>query len=326
MADNSRQSRHSDPQKRAWILTIPFRDMSLSDVQGAIDALRCSRAVWQLEAGGESGYQHIQAYLEFGRGVRLTTLQRAFPGVHAEARRGTVKQCYDYCTKENTRVAGPFTIGNWDDLGGGQGSRTDLKRLHRAILDNEDLDDVWVDEEYGPLMLKYHSGAGKLFAAKQRVRARDQPRGKPTIVVLWGPTGTGKSARAHHKYPNAYKLAQPATSGQPIWWDGYYAQKEVIFDDFRGRVCMSTLFNWLDRYECRVEARGISTTLRANVFIFTSNIPPEDWYSGAPECDREPLMRRLQNIIHVTDLEQDIPGFPMPCLDSDAAESAAELE
>lgn len=325
MVNNRRQDRNRDPQARNWCLTVPVEGLPVPEMQAKMDSLRPSRAVWSIERGDEQGYLHYQTYIEFGRGVRFSTLQNTFgPRFHAEARKGTVKQCYDYCTKEETHVDGPWFIGDWSHFEGGQGHRSDIRRLHTALMETNDLDELWVDPDTGPSLLRYWSGAQRMLSARARLDGRANPRGAPQVTVLWGPTGTGKSARAWAKAPEAYPINQPATNNQPIWWDGYYGQRVVIFDDFRSQVRFSTLLTWLDRYTVRIDYRGGSTELRANRFIITSNVPPEEWYPNLSQAQKEPLMRRLTKIIHVTSIDQEIEGFPPLVFDD--VEEAEEVE
>lgn len=71
------------------------------------------------EEVGESGNYHFQGYLEFQRPVRRSAL---LIGPHYEIARGKPSECIAYCSKEETRVGGPYTFGEPSR----QGERVDL--------------------------------------------------------------------------------------------------------------------------------------------------------------------------------------------------------
>ena len=66
--------------------------------------------VAQKERGAE-GTEHIQAYISFENAVAFTTVKTIFQGAHIEAARGSPEENRTYCTKEETRVAGPWEYG-----------------------------------------------------------------------------------------------------------------------------------------------------------------------------------------------------------------------
>ena len=61
------------------------------------------------------------------------------------------------------------------------------------------------------------------------------------IIVITGPTGTGKSRYAKDKYPGAYW--KPNSK----WWDGFYGQETIIMDEFYGWLPWSFFLAQLDR-------------------------------------------------------------------------------
>ena len=71
---------------------------------------------WQLERGEQTGTPHVQAYIEFKRGVTFHAINAAlvaggWPQGHCEERNGTGPQAVAYVTKEDTREAGPWQRG-----------------------------------------------------------------------------------------------------------------------------------------------------------------------------------------------------------------------
>ena len=68
--------------------------------------------VYQLEVGAE-GTEHFQGYMELS-GKHSFKKLHLIPGLeraHFETRRGTAAQAITYCTKLDTRVSGPYHVG-----------------------------------------------------------------------------------------------------------------------------------------------------------------------------------------------------------------------
>jgi len=66
--------------------------------------------VWQLESG-KQGTVHLQGYVEFAKNKTLAGCKKWLPSAHWEQRRGTAVQARDYCQKEESRVDGPWELG-----------------------------------------------------------------------------------------------------------------------------------------------------------------------------------------------------------------------
>lgn len=112
-------------------------------------------------------------------------------------------------------------------------------------------------------------------------------------MVLYGPSGTGKTASARTEYPDAYVL--PKGDGK-IWWEGYQGQTEVLIDEFYGWIPYDYLLRLLDYSPMQVEFKGGSCPLAATTFIITSNKHWMDWYSDEVKGrhnNLEALARRL---------------------------------
>ena len=78
------------------------------------------------------------------------------------------------------------------------------------------------------------------------------------------------------------------------FWDGYRDHQSVVIDEFRGRVDISHLLRWFDRYPVLVEIKGSATPLLAQRIYVTSNLDPRVWYPDLDESTQAALMRRLQ--------------------------------
>lgn len=266
-----------------WCGTMQCRDDTFEGdkwLQSLLDNGLIKYGVGQIEQGSHT---HFQFYIQLTKRETLNWLKRhVCPGTHWEPARGSPKQNHEYCTKEETRVRGPWEVGQSMT----QGKRTDLDKAGDMIAEGASLREV--ADEYRALYIRYHRGFKALQDALADHGDRQFGPDGPEVWVFWGPSGTGKSRRAFETWPDAYvKLTTDK------WWDGYRGQETVIFDDFKGGSMRLHDFQCvIDRYPMRVEVKGNSVTLSATRYVFTSNKHPREWYSA----DADPsgtVMRRI---------------------------------
>lgn len=67
--------------------------------------------VWQLESGQDET-PHYQGYAYFGKAQTFAGVRDLGPRGHWEPRKGTHEQARTYCTKEASRVEGPWELGS----------------------------------------------------------------------------------------------------------------------------------------------------------------------------------------------------------------------
>jgi hypothetical protein len=101
------------------------------------DAKYC---VYQIEQGVE-GAIHVQGYIELRKKMTLSAIKKVLDSeiAHIERRMGTRDQARDYCMKLESRIAGPYEIGEWSSAG--QGRRCDLESA-AALCREEGIDAV----------------------------------------------------------------------------------------------------------------------------------------------------------------------------------------
>jgi len=245
--------------------------------------------IYQLERCPETNRLHYQGYIEFVKqqNKRFVTLQEQLEGLetaHFERRRGTREQAIAYCSKADTKVDGPYIYG--EVAAGGQGARTDLMEIKRKLDDGVDLETIRQDH-FGS-WLRY----GKRFSEYRRLATpkRDWPM---ELIVMIGPSGTGKSRYCRETYPLAYWKDE----GQ--WWEDYAGQETVIVDEMYGhRFTYSMLLRLCDRYPMKVECKGSAVEFTSRRIVFTSNAEPWDWYDLAKihqrSWEESPLNRRFR--------------------------------
>lgn len=100
-------------------------------------------AIWQEEECPTSKKKHYQIYVEFKDGVSIDCVKCIFDDdtIHVEPRKGNQSQAIAYCSKTETRIAGPWTYGSK----GQQGYRSDLDSIMDAIEDNRTAREILIE-------------------------------------------------------------------------------------------------------------------------------------------------------------------------------------
>jgi len=256
------------------------------DFLDGMAGIRCG--VWQLERCPDTSRLHIQGYVEFTASMRMAAVKSLFgsESLHLEGRKGSREQAIDYCRKSESRVAGPWSVGELDSVR--PGKRTDLHELSEKIAAGATRREVV--EDFGHLYIRYSRGVENLLAVQASWRVpewRDL-----TVMVYHGDAGTGKTRRAVEASPGDYFILQ---SGERVWFDGYEGQSTLVIDDFYGWIRYGLLLSILDGYKLRIEIKGGFTYANWTKVFITSNDPPDSWYQkGLTPA----LKRRITEIHH----------------------------
>lgn len=232
-----------------------------------------------------TGRPHIQGYVEWKNGKTLSATRTALglPAPHLEAARGTAAQNQTYCKKE----------GDFAEFGEAsrQGARTDLDEVRLALDNGASLKEI--SETHFSDFVRYERG----FRSYTRLHSV-QRDWEMEVIVLLGPSGTGKTKHCADNYPGAYWKMDGK------WWDGYEGQETVIVDEMYGhRFPYTVLLRLLDRYPYAVEVKGGTIEFTSRRIVFTSNQEPEHWYSqeATHQMDwaENPLKRRLDQFAKI---------------------------
>lgn len=282
------------PQSTHWCFTVHGHQVLCMDLPAGAQYL-----VYQ-EEHPPSNAVHVQGYIQFETKKRgswvtnlITDIFDAAEGasVHTEVARGSDEENEAYCTKEETRLSGPYRFGQRVPHAGKKGGRSDLIAVQRKLDSGAPIRQI--AKEHFSDFARYERGI------RNYKRLMVEPRNEaPEIFVLIGPSGCGKTHWVRETFPDAYW--HPGGK----WWDDYDGEKVVVFDEFYGhKMSFSQLLQVLDRYPLRVECKGSSAQCAATTFVFTSNQDPQDWYNAEKTHQGDwadnPLKRRLDEFGHV---------------------------
>lgn len=237
-----------------------------------------SAIIFQCEVTPTTGREHLQGYFETKNQTSFPTLHRfnCFNGLDPWITKanGTCTENIRYCSKVESRAPAPhdFHFKYGDFVHFGQGRRTDIIAVKRAIDSGVNEVEVWRDEKTFEPMLKYHKGFDRyrLLVAPPNNVARN-------VVVYWGPTGTGKSHTAKTRFPNAYRVPHPKGSG--TYWDGYTGQTDIIVEEMNGsRFSHNFLLDMCGDTPVQVPIHGGSVPFLGRNIVFTADSHPGHWY------------------------------------------------
>jgi len=262
------------PQFKYFLLTIPKDKWTPVLAEGVV-------YIKGQEEIGESGYHHWQLMVICKKKCTVKKCKEYFcEEAHVEPSRSEAAE--QYVWKEESRVAGTqFELGVKPFK---RNSKEDWALVKQQAKDGK-LDEISPD-----VYIRFYSTLRRISIEFQKPLMR----GPQEVIVIYGPTGVGKSKMAFEEAGDNYYIKSPLTK----WFDGYHGQEIVVIDEFRGVVDISHMLKWLDRYPCAVEVKGSQVFLNTKKWIITSNLSPNEWYPLLDTETKYALRRRFTKVIH----------------------------
>ncbi len=310
-------TRKLQKRSRNWNLTFQLADGSLLGLQPVKQALeavavlastQCISA--QLELAPTTSKHHIQAFFSSSSQRSLRAVRKLFLPLapHVEAVHTTPRLAYAYCLKDDSHVqdedGNPVFRYVYGEQPAGAGKRTALQAFGEAVEAGTVTTDSLYNE-HAMVHARYPAYAYKVIAHNVlRNFTYSLPK---QVIVITGPSGTGKTRLVHHLAQGSLYTAE--IDKRNYWFDGYHQERIVLFDEFDGHntVSLPRLLKLLDRYIVRVPVKGGFTAFApTTIYIINNyNYNPSDWastaYPDAPASAVAALNRRITSFIPAID-------------------------
>lgn len=317
------------PQSTHWCFTVHDYTTLVGDLPP-----ECGYIVYQEEAAPATGRAHVQGYIQFPekrRGTTVSNLLREWfspqngenlGSVHSEPARGSDEDNERYCTKDETRLDGPYRHGIRVPRAGGRGGRSDLIGIKRKLDDGRSMAEIREDH-FGD-WIRY----GKRLAEYRRISTAPRER-KTKCFLFVGPAGTGKSTLMKliaKGVGSVYKV--PAKKGSGLYFDDYDGQDVMIVDEFDGNLMPPTFFNLLvDEHECVLPVHGGAGHQMVSGYIFIgSNYAPKYWWRRRTSAQLRQTTRRIDVVFKVGIQTVQTGNVRVDGVDTDIREAFPEYQ
>lgn len=252
-------------------------------------------AIYQLEKGQEETL-HIQGFLIYKSGKRFKNVKQDFPTSCIKEPNGSNSQNRDYCTKKDTRVSGPFEIGEFSEMR----SRNDIKEFFESLkigFSNSELRELY------PVLYGTY-GVDKIEKFRQEIlQEKYEEIGRNIFVTyIYGKSRTGKTSYVYveHGFKNVFCVEN---YGEYLF-TGYKSQNVVLFDEYDSQIKITKLNKLLEPYPQKVRALNTVKQACFEQIYIVSNLPLSKQYIDIKEQSPEQynaFMNRINRIIRYDD-------------------------
>ncbi len=237
----------ADKQARRYILTInnPTQtDDEFSDYVKDLEHFKY--CIFQREKGHECETEHFQVFIIFTIAKRFSTIKNYFPTAHIEKTKGTNAQCREYCSKSDTRISGPYELGQFAE----ERSRTDIGNYLEMVKLGA------TDEELSTLFPKlYLNNINKNALIRQKYVASQflNKLRNVDVTYIYGLPGSGKTSYIYNNF--AFEDIYNVPCYDYTAFDNYNCEDILLLDEFTGQWSIQYMNKLLDRYPLRLRAR-----------------------------------------------------------------------
>jgi len=281
-----------------------FRSIQAERLIGAmIDHV--DKFAFQMESAPTTGTKHFQGYFELENKKAFTWIKNNVLDFHYLApSKGSPKQAWAYCTKQDSRVAGPWTIGEPTAAESGAQLKTEL--FVKAVMERKT--DLELFQEHPSCMLRHCNGADRLRGCI--IQKREKPL---EVYLFFGPPGTGKTEFAYEQGELMGYDPYELPLGKDFWLTGdAYGKKYIILDEFKGNLALKDLLKFIGVLPQKVPVKGSFVPFCPEVIVITTNMSPWNWYAYVHrDFEREALFRRFTGAYVFLKNDEGVPR-PVP--------------
>lgn len=300
-------------QSCMWLVTMYTLPMKAT-LEALVSHAAVHCVIGQLEMCPTTGRHHLQFVIHVNR-MTMVALKSVIGDatVHVEPVAHGWSAAVTYCTKEETRIDGPWTLNkegmHVSDLGvlvksGRSAAATGAKAAKRAKLTDMVVDACKrgvgaraVMEELPQAYLLY--GAKVKELAEMYAPGRTYMQAKK-VFHLWGPPRTGKTRRAMWELEHVEGGYDDVVMTPGGFVVGYTGKKGVLIDEPRREVLDVTLcLRLFDHYTCKANVKGSEVMWKPEVIYVTSNLSLDELFNTTRSEQLEALHRRVTEI-HMT--------------------------
>jgi hypothetical protein len=290
------QKENRSKRYRNWFITIVYKKDIVTDkcIMSCIKKFKdVNYYTYQLERGNKAGKLHHHLFIRYRNPKTYNQIKGIFYSAHVQHISGPIQRVISYCTKEPTRVRGPYESG----LLSGQGKRNDLAEISEMVKCG------WTDEQIGEVypsqVFLYHQNITVMRDKYYEKELASEYR-EITTTYIYGETETGKTRSIYQNYEGSdiYR-----TTSYKNAFDMYNGQDVMVFDEFRGQIAIADMLEYLDGYLTRLQARYHDKVARYKKVFIISNEPFEKLYPKSQISNLETykaFCRRIDTIKEFT--------------------------
>lgn len=316
-----------NPSARDWMLRISRDnpnpdDTSKRQVINPDDVFSCLNkaafVVFQLEEGSKTGYDHFQCFAQFESPTRLSSIRKSFTshGFTAQyiaPRQFSVSSCLAYCTKDKTRIEGPWNRG--EAILPSSDSKSILLDAEEQLAEGSTtVDALLLNSETRSAARRHLNYLRAIEEASLRDRWSKTDR-HVTTHLLYGPPRTGKTWGLTHErydYNDVYRVTDWRNP-----WDSYQSQPVLILDEFEGQPDFHVLCQILEGYPMELPARYSNKFAAWSEAWIVSNASLDELVEiyrrrGVSESMLPSLPGRISEVIH-----HEAPGIESSSIPDD---------